>query len=177
MTAEMTRPRLGHRSRLFVVCCATMMLAGLWLAAPSKATIWWENSQVTVTGDAPGFLVTIDQDQSDQLLVIWRGPFCNVDLNGNSQTGGPMDRAVCALNAFRNSCPHGWWPPKSLVAGVICDTVSTYHEWRDVDAALWRLLDPQPAAPDCLAVALWSTVDGPWNWTDRNISTQECESV
>jgi hypothetical protein len=178
MNGVLAGPGARRRGTLVALCCAgAILFSAISLAAPSRAdALWWENDKITATGDFPGVLITVDKDDTGKLLILWRGPWCDRDFNGNSIPGGPMDRAVCLLNTFRAFCPSGWWPPQNIVAGYICGEATHYREWRDVDAALWTLLGPQPAAPDCLALHVFSSVEGPWNWTSRNISTAECES-
>jgi hypothetical protein len=172
--------RFERRRSIVALCCAATLLVSVFaLAAPSKSeasTPWWSNSRITVSGDAPGVLITVHKNWTELIKAHWRGPGCNVDKNGNSIPGGPMDRAVCALELFRSQCPSGMWPPQSIVAGYICREATHYREWRDLNDVMWKLHTAQPAAPDCLALHVFSTVEGPWNWTSRNISSAECRA-
>ena len=89
------------KRRTLSYLAAASMAACLWAlvipASPAQARC---NRTACISGVWP-VNVAFDSPVTATLLVIWRGPQCNVDLNGNGQAGGPMDRAVCLLRFLR----------------------------------------------------------------------------
>ena len=153
-------------------CVVALFFSALSLAGPvGKAeAIWYENDQLTVDGDAPGVLVTFKQQPTALLTLGWAGPVCDKDVTGDGTSGSGGDRAMCALDLIWQNCPHGWWPPEDFVSGVTCTAITDHDEWDDIDGAL----NDVAGGNECLSVHLGSTESGPYNWTSRDISEDEC---
>jgi hypothetical protein len=158
---------------------AVLLFGGLSLAGPvGKAqALIYENDAITVDTDHPGFLVTIkEQPESDGLSLLHA--FCQEDKTGDGTTGSAMDRSLCVLDTIRSHCPEyearypfHWWPPdKAMVGDYLCTEATESDEWEDINGAMGDVA----GGNECLAVHLGSTESGPFNWTSRDISEDEC---
>lgn len=132
--------------------------------------------------------IAIKVKWTDTLLMLWRGPVCDVDLNGNSIPGGPMDRARCVQAWIRGAIGQVPGPARNRIGEAL-----HRREWRDLDEALWNTLHRRP---ECLTVSIPSQVDAiyeigarpgdcvdyafnvckyEYNWTTRNPSGTTCQ--
>lgn len=145
----------------------------LSLAGPvGKAdALIYENGSITVDTDHPGFLVTIKSEETGMASLLHA--FCQEDKTGDGTTGSAADRSICVLDAIRTNCratTDAWWPPADTVGGYLCDNATSHDEWDDINGALGDVA----AGNECLSVHLGSTESGPYNWTSRDISEDEC---
>ena len=180
MLSQLTEHFQSRTASLASIGCAVaLFFSALSLAGPiGKAeAIIWENEAITVDTDHPGFLVTIKQKpESDGLKLVHA--FCQDDKTGDGTTGSAMDRSLCVLDMIRSHCPEyearypfHWWPPdKEMVGDYLCTEATESDEWEDINGAMQDVA----AGNECLAVHLGSTESGPFNWTSRDISEDEC---
>jgi hypothetical protein len=156
------------------LCAAATLLAGVFmLAGPTTKAeaLIYENGAITVDTDHPGFLVTIKAQETGYASLLYA--FCTDDKTGDGTTGSRADRAMCVLDAIRTNCratTDSWWPPADSVGGYLCDNATSHDEWEDASGAL----EDVAAGNECLSVHLGSTESGPYNWTSRDISEDEC---
>lgn len=155
-------------------CAVALFFSVLSLAGPvGKAqAIWYENDQVTVDGDAPGVLVTIKAEETGLLMAAWPSPLCDKDFTGDGTSGSGGDRATCVLDLIYQNCGKGFWPTViEETTGVRCVSVTwPPAEMDDINGALHDV----SAGKECLAVHVGSNESGPYNWTSRDISEDEC---
>jgi len=168
LTEHLQRPK-----GLATLGCAAALFFGVFLlAGPGKAqALIYENDSITVDTDHPGFLVTIKAEETGWASLLHA--FCTEDKTGNGTTGSAADLSICVLDAIRTNCTSTtdrWWPPADTVGGYLCDNATDHDEWEDINGAL----EDVAGGNECLSVHLGSTESGPYNWTSRDISEDEC---
>ena len=169
MLGQLTEHLQRPKGLAAIACAAALFFSALSLAGPvGKAeAIWYENDYVTVDGDAPGVLFTVKSNWTNYVLVAWAGPVCDQDITGDGTSGSRMDRAYCVLDLARGIvCPH--WPDG--YGYDACSDVFSRDEWDDADGAL----NDVAGGNECVAIHAGSTESGPYNYTSRDISEDEC---